>query len=489
MSSEHTHSHLPHAGPPASRAARRLSLALLIPVAVLTLVSMVLLWPRDAPAPGTADGPIRVLGTVVAVQSAPCPAPPAGEELPAGAPTDCGTVTVDLTEGIGAGQRVSTDVPSGPGAVRVSAGDEVALLYLEESPERQYSIIDHQRSNQLWLLGAVFALAVLAFGRWRGLSALAGLGVTFAVLLMFIVPAILDGRSPLLVAIVGAAAIMLTVLYLTHGFSMTTTVAVAGTLVSLTITAALAAIATAAAHLSGIADETSNYISITQGEVNMRGLLLAGIVIGSLGVLDDVTVTQSATVGELALANPGYGFRQLYSAATRIGRAHIASVINTIVLAYAGASLPLMLLFAADSATPIGELLTSQLIAQELVRSAVGTVGLIAAVPITTALAALLAARRATEAGAGPLPPVPVTPTPTTPHTPGPLPGTPAPASAPPASHSARSGNDGAARRDVVDPAEPASTSTGAVPLPAPGGTPEVDPWMAFVERHPDRKP
>ncbi|MEO3929324.1 YibE/F family protein [Micromonosporaceae bacterium B7E4] len=472
MSSEHAHSHLPRPGRPTSRAARRLSLALLIPAAVLTLVAMVLLWPRDTPAPGPADGPIRVLGTVVAVASAPCAAPPAGEELPTGAPTDCGTVTVDLTEGVGAGQRVSTDVPSGPGAIRVAAGDGVVLLYLEESPERQYSIIDHQRSTQLWLLGAVFALAVLAFGRWRGLSALAGLGVTFAVLLMFIVPAILDGRSPLLVAIVGAAAIMLTVLYLTHGFSMTTTIAVAGTLASLTITAALSAIATAAAHLSGIADETSNYLSITQGEVNMRGLLLAGIVIGSLGVLDDVTVTQSATVSELALANPGYGFRRLYSAATRIGRAHIASVINTIVLAYAGASLPLMLLFAADTATPVGELLTSPLIAQELVRSAVGTIGLITAVPITTALAALLAARRGIEPEAGPATPVPATPAP-----------------APAARRDPAGVGVGERPSPSVPSGGPAPGTGGDAPVPAAGGdAPEADPWMAFVDRHPDGK-
>ncbi|MGW4941902.1 YibE/F family protein [Actinoplanes sp. NPDC004185] len=235
-------------------------------------------------------------------------------------------------------------------------------------------------------------MAVIAFGRWRGLTALAGLGVTFGVLLFFIVPAILDGRSPVAVAVVGAAAIMLTVLYLTHGLGRTTTIAVAGTLISLTITALLSALATAGVHLSGVADETSNYVSITQADVNMRGLLLAGIVIGALGVLDDVTVTQSATVTELALANPAYGFRQLYAAATRIGRAHIASVINTIVLAYAGASLPLMLLFSAGN-TPVSELLTGELIAQELVRSAVGTIGLIAAVPITTALAVLVATR------------------------------------------------------------------------------------------------
>jgi uncharacterized membrane protein len=156
------------------------------------------------------------------------------------------------------------------------------------------------------------------------------------------------------------------------------------------------------AHLSGVADETASYLTITQGDVNMRGLLLAGIVIGSLGVLDDVTVTQSATVTELALANPTYGFRQLYGSATRIGRAHIASVINTIVLAYAGASLPLMLLFAAGG-TPVSQLLTGELVAQELVRSAVGTIGLITAVPITTALAALLATRPARTPALAPL--------------------------------------------------------------------------------------
>jgi len=259
--------------------------------------------------------------------------------------------------------------------------------------------------------------------------------LTFVVLLMFIVPAILDGRSPVLVAIVGSAAIMLTVLYLTHGFTLTTTIAVAGTLASLTITAALSAVATAATHMSGVADETSSYLNITQGDVDMRGLLLAGIVIGSLGVLDDVTVTQSATVAELARANPAYGFRQLYGAATRIGRAHIASVINTIVLAYAGASLPLMLLFAAGN-TPVSELLTGELIAQELVRSAVGTIGLISAVPITTALAALLAARHLTT------------------------------------------DDDSEPPRATTMPPTGAPQAPPAIPPPA-------DPWTAFVDRHP----
>jgi uncharacterized membrane protein len=386
---EHHHHGSP---PPGSAWARRLALWLLIPAALLTAAGMLLLWPHDPPDPArAADGPARVMGTVLDISPQPCPpAPEEPEEEPPA--TDCGTVTVKLTSGAQSGTQITTDIPAGPGAVPVGKDDDVVLLLLQD-PEgggQSYSIVDFQRSTQLWLLAAAFALAVIAFGRWRGLTALAGLAVTFAVLLFFIVPAILDGRSPLLVAIVGAAAIMLTVLYLTHGFHVTTSVAVLGTLASLTITAALSSAVTAGIHLSGVADETSNYLTITQGDVNMRGLLLAGIVIGSLGVLDDVTVTQSVTVTELARANPAYGFRPLYAAATRVGRAHIASVINTIVLAYAGASLPLMLLFAAGT-TPAGELLTSELIAQELVRSAVGTIGLITAVPITTALAAFAA--------------------------------------------------------------------------------------------------
>lgn len=429
------------AGPavPTSPAVRRLILALLLPAAVLTLVGMVLLWPHDPPQPGPADGPVRVLGQVVAVRPVDCPELPDGQESVPGAPAECGNATVRLTDGVDAGRQVSTDIPSGPGAIDIAPGDNVILLSLEGAVEggHQYSIIDHQRSTELWFVAAAFAVAVIAFGRWRGLTALLGLAVTFAVLLLFIVPAILDGRSPVLVAVVGAAAIMLTVLYLTHGFSLTTTIAVAGTLASLTITTALSGIATAVTHLSGIADETSFNLDLTQGNVNMQGLLLAGIVIGSLGVLDDVTVTQSATVAELARANSTLGFRQLYGAATRVGRAHIASVINTLVLAYAGASLPLMLLFAAGT-TPIGELLTKELIAQEVVRSVVGTIGLITAVPITTALAALFAARQSPPAAVA-------------------LPKQTAPAA-------------GAAE------AAPAAAASSA----------QADPWMAFVERHRD---
>ena len=184
---------------------------------------------------------------------------------------------------------------------------------------------------------------------------------------------------------------MFIVLYLTHGPSVATSVAVLGTLASLVLTGLLAAAATAALHLTGFGNEEASLLSVYLGGVDVRGLLLAGIVIGTLGVLDDVTVTQAVTVSELAAADPSQRASGLYLAGTRVGRAHIASTVNTIVLAYAGVSLPLLLLIVI-SGQPASTVLTSEFLAQEVVRSVAGTVGLVAAVPITTGLAALVTA-------------------------------------------------------------------------------------------------
>jgi uncharacterized membrane protein len=204
-----------------------------------------------------------------------------------------------------------------------------------------------------------------------------------------VIPAILDGSPPLLVAVVGASAIMFAALYLTHGVNVHTSVAVAGTLVSLVLTGLLGAMFTSVMGLTGLGSEDSSYLQATQSGLDLRGLLLAGIVIGALGVLDDVTVTQSVTVAEMS-AGGKLARWDLYRAATRVGRAHAASAVNTIVLAYAGTSLPLLLIVAAGN-QPVSELLTSEFLAQEIMRSAVGTIGLVASVPITTALATLIA--------------------------------------------------------------------------------------------------
>jgi uncharacterized membrane protein len=353
---------------------------------------MAWLWPSAGAVAKDAPGPQQVSGVITEIVAQPCPQTPDGDPNLLAGPAGCGSAKVKLSDGPDEGTVISSDLPAGPGAPDVHVGDAITLMYLPDTTFGDpYQIMDHQRGTQLWVLAAAFALAVIAFGRLRGVSALAGLGVTFGVLLWFIVPAILAGKPPLLVAIIGSAAIMLTVLYLTHGLSSTTSVAVIGTLAALVLTGVLSALAVAATHLTGVTDDSSTYLQM-DSTLNMQGLLLAGIIIGALGVLDDITVTQSVTISELAAANPGYGYRQLYRAATRIGRAHIASVINTIILAYAGASLPLMLLISRSN-VPLGEILTNQMIAEELVRSIVGTLGLIAAVPITTALAAFVATR------------------------------------------------------------------------------------------------
>ncbi|MEV4112517.1 YibE/F family protein [Nonomuraea sp. NPDC049695] len=381
MGADHAHH------PPSSRRTVVAGLAVLVPLAVVTLAALLWLWPDGRTDTGaTPSGVQRVTGTVTGVQLGRCPA--ATEGAPQPDPATCGNAVVRAD----GGEVVTLRLPSGPGAQRFAAGDDVILL---RDADGKYQISDHDRTAPLWLFGAAFALAVIAFGRWRGVTALVGLAVTFVLLLTFVIPGILEGEPPLLVAIVGAAAIMLTVLYLTHGFSLATSMAVLGTLASLTLTGLLSYGALGFARLNGITDDSALVLDMSL-KIDTQGLLLASIIIGALGVLDDVTVTQAVTVAELAHANPSYGFARLYRAAGRIGRAHIASVINTIILAYAGASLPLLLLFSIGQ-QPLGEVLTTPVIAQEIVRSIVGTLGLIAAVPITTALAALTASRHHPE--------------------------------------------------------------------------------------------
>ncbi|NES26437.1 YibE/F family protein [Micromonospora terminaliae] len=404
MGADHT-----RPAPSAPPGVRRILVATVLPLFLVTVVAALALWPRQGPEPADAPALPRYHGTVVRVVTEPCPPTP---EAPDGSAGPCGTVTVSAEQGPDAGRQVETPVPAGPGAPRVEVGDKVVLVELIDPADpaaKTYNIAEHRRGTPLVWLAVLFAVAIVAFGRWRGLAALGGLVASFAILLGFVLPGIGAGQPPLLMAIVGAALIMFVVLYLTHGITAQTSVAVLGTLGSLVLTGVLGTLATAATHLTGFGSEDATTLSMFQRDVDLHGLLLAGIVIGSLGVLDDVTVTQAATVTELAHANPALSRRHLYRAATRVGRAHIASTVNTIVLAYAGASLPLLLLLVADS-RPVSEILTSEFLAQEIVRSAVATLGLIAAVPLTTGLAAVVTTagrRRTTAAPAEPPAPRP----------------------------------------------------------------------------------
>jgi uncharacterized membrane protein len=391
----HRHSHR-HDGPKVevSSRTRRVVTAILVPAALLTAIALILLWPGRVQVAGQAgDDQQPAYGDVVSVAERPCP-PGATSNVQLG-PTACGSANVRLTEGPGANSTVVVDLPTGPGAPTLATGDAVVLAVSTNSAGHSvYAVVDHQRGKQLMFMLAVCAAVILAFGRWRGLTAIVALGVSFLALLFFVLPAILNGEPPLLVAIVGAIAVMFGVLYLTHGVNVHTSVAILGTLLSLILTGLLGYAFTVLTKLTGFGSEESVYLTISLGRVDVRGLLLAGIIIGALGVLDDVTITQSSTVEELAVT--ARSRLELYRSATRVGRNHIASAVNTIVMAYAGASLPLLLLIVAGGRST-GPVVTSEIIAQEIVRSAVGTIGLVASVPITTGLAALVADLRHTR--------------------------------------------------------------------------------------------
>jgi uncharacterized membrane protein len=350
---------------------------------IVTLVGLIVLWPRGAGPTQPSDTLVRLHGEVVSATAA-CP-----PGTPATLGGDCGNATVRVGN-----ETVIATVPSGRSAPKISVGDRVVVIASPDPADgpTQYSVVDHDRWSALLVLVALFAAAVIAFARWRGVFSLVGLVVSFAVLLKFILPAIQHGEPPLAVSIVGAAVIMFAVIYLTHGVSVGTSVAVLGTLAALVLTGLLGYLVTGVMRLTGAGSDEAAILANVLSGVDLRGLLLAGIIIGTLGVLDDVTVTQTAIVGELSLADPTRSAKQLYRGAMRVGRAHVASVVNTIILAYAGASLPLMLLLVT-AGTSTRDVLNTQVMATELVRGVVGTIGLITAVPITTALAALVTAR------------------------------------------------------------------------------------------------
>lgn len=388
MGSSHAHTD-PDDELAASPRIRRLLVGVLAPLVIATLIGLVVLWPDSKPDLGDGVGVAAELvdGTVIDRTELPCEGDPQGD-------VTCLLLKIRLEEGQDAGDEILLDATSGTrGAPTFEAGSAIVLGYEPGAPAgSEYFYADQERDRPLLALGLVFAVFVVALGRWRGLAALGGLVVSLGVLVWFLLPALLAGSSPLAVAVVGASVIMFASLYLAHGVNARTSVALIGTLASLVLTGVLAAAFIGASRFTGLAGDEATFLSSVAGQVDLRGLLLAGVIIGSLGVLDDVTVTQASAVWELHRANPLYGVRELYSSGLRIGRDHIASTVNTLVLAYAGASLPLLVLFTL-SGRGLSEVLTGEVIAQEVVRTLVGSIGLIASVPVTTWLAAVVVRR------------------------------------------------------------------------------------------------
>lgn len=309
------------------------------------------------------------------------------------------TATVETVTDLGeATAVVSGDEEAGPVEI-VGLGDPTVVLH-EGDRIRALQFADgtigfseFERGAPLLLLFLVYAAIVVGVAWWRGLGALLGLALAFGVVFFFTIPALFNGGNPLVIGLVTGAGALFALLYLAHGANARTTTAFLGTLAGLVVTAALASWAVDASKLAGLWSEEGLHLEFYSRGVSLKGILLCGIILAGLGVLNDVTVTQASAVWELRAARPDLGWWQLYVRGMRIGRDHIASTVYTIAFAYVGAALP-TLMFVSLYDTTLGVTLTSSDIAEEIVRTLVGSIGLVLAVPLTTLIGALVVAGR-----------------------------------------------------------------------------------------------
>jgi uncharacterized membrane protein len=380
-------------------------LLLLVPVGLATVVGLVVLWPGDEPSRAQQAAELYVPpgmtyhdARVASVEPFDCSLP-GGEGQPA-QPLTCATVVTEVLDGPDAGDFVQVDLPAEVYAAGIAEGD-VLVLTRDAGAEgpASYGFFDYDRDVPIVVLTIAFAVVVGLVARLRGLASLVGLAFAFFVLLQFVLPALLTDQSPVLVSLVGSSAIMFVVLYLAHGFSARTTTALVGTLFGLTLVAVLGAVAVETARLTGLTSEETNTLLGYDPTLDFSGLVLAGIVVAGLGVLNDVTITQASAIWQLNEVDPAMSWRDLYRRGMAVGRDHIASTVYTIVFAYAGAALPLLLLFELY-AQPWDVVLTSSAMAEEVIRTLVGAIALVLAVPVTTAAGAFFAKAAGTEAGA-----------------------------------------------------------------------------------------
>jgi uncharacterized membrane protein len=354
----------------------------LVALAVLVVVGLIALWPSG---PAASVAPIAIGGAqqaeVERVDLEPCPLSQR---------TPCQILRARVGD-----EQARITLPGTDGAPEVQAGDTIRVIANQAGGPEPYAFIDFERRSPLYLLAILFVVLVVALARAKGLRALVGLGLSLVVVTQFIVPAILRGESPLLVALVGALAVMLLTVTLAHGTGVTSVAAVLGSSASLIATALLAVLFVELAQITGFSSEEGSLLRGSQAatgeaQLSLEGLVLAGIVVGALGVLDDVTVSQASTVLALQKAAPAQRFRELFAGALSVGRDHLSATVNTLVLAYVGAALPLLLIFE-NQGTSFGDALNREVVAGEVVAMLVGSIGLVLAVPLTTALAAYLA--------------------------------------------------------------------------------------------------
>jgi uncharacterized membrane protein len=270
----------------------------------------------------------------------------------------------------------------------LAAGDKI-MVSISKTPDNVVNayFVDFVRAMPIFWLTVIFAIAIIVISRWKGARALLSMAFSLYVIIEYIIPRILNGEDPLWVSIVGSIVLLGVTLYLTYGWNLKTHSSVISMVLVLLLTGALSALFVVFTRLNGTGDENVMFLmQMMENPLNLRGLLLGGMIIGALGVLDDLVTTQSAAVFELHHANPNLGFRALYNAAMRIGQDHVAATVNTLVLAYAGASLPMLLMFSLGHGN-YGYIINFSFIAEEIVRTLVGSLGLIAAVPLATAIA------------------------------------------------------------------------------------------------------
>ncbi|WP_068982558.1 YibE/F family protein [Tsukamurella pseudospumae] len=411
--------------------ASRIVVGLLAVIGVAVLAGLIVLWPSHlrVSVPGGPQAPNLSKGVVAEQMVGDCDFTPAGngqvsETQPhplLNADGGCLNSSVQITSGPDSGKwtmfsigtqrtnvsavpgQSSSGQPSGidltrpatPGTGQpdLSPGTKILISAngggVAGSPSN-YAFYDYSRGVSLWVWGLVFAAVVIAVAQWRGLRAIIGLALSGAVIVLFALPSILDGNSAVWVAMVASAVILYVVLYLAHGVSLRTSAALLGTLCALAVCGVLAWLATLTTQVTGLSNEDSTNLQAYATTVSISGVLLAGFIIGALGVLNDVTITQASATFELAKLSPKSSRRRTFLAAMRVGRDHIASTVYTLVFAYVGTALPLLLLFSI-AGRPLGQVLTSDSVAIELVRAFVGGIGLALSVPLTTAIAVLLA--------------------------------------------------------------------------------------------------
>ena len=442
------------------RRALRILVVVLIPLAIWTVVGLIALWPGNISshvnpemAGYNVEGVTYPSARITGLAQISC------EGLSGSTPgvndTRCANATAELLDGDDQGKSVTVPLSDAIYSSGVKVGQEIILIRVPPDADRpaEYQFSDFERRTPLIFFTALFVVVVIAVARWRGLASLVGLGFAAFILVKFMFPALVAGSNPIMVGLIGSSAIMFVVLYATHGFSARTSTALVGTLFGLILIAALGYAATRWAHLTGVAAEDDFVLAAAAPDLRLTSVVICGIIIAGLGVLNDVTITQASAVWELA--DESRSQSHLFGRAMRIGRDHIASTVYTIAFATAGASLSVLLLIAIYD-RPLLQVLQTEQFAGQVIATLVGSIGLVLAVPLTTAVGvAVVRASRSMAASASAAP------------------------SRTSAAAADRDGKDGAANRESVEPEPADANPVGMGPAEAETGLLPATKWRA----------